>query len=71
MFNTLGNVCPSYETVEIWVSSFKRDKSSVSFSVKEDERSERQISAFTSENVNTVHDLILSDRRISMKQICI
>lgn len=65
MSKTLGEVCPSYATVKNWVASFKRGK----ISVEDDDRPGRPISVSTPENVNAVHDMILSDRRISIKQI--
>ncbi|KAJ3658815.1 hypothetical protein Zmor_010536 [Zophobas morio] len=65
MSKTLGAVCPSYATVKNWVAAFKRGK----VSVKDDDKPERPISLSTPENVDAVHDMILSDPLISIKQI--
>lgn len=65
MINTLHDDSPSYATIKNWVTSFKREK----FSIKDDERPGRPISVTTLENIDTVHDLILSDRRIGLKRI--
>ena len=58
-------VCPSYATVKNWITSFKSRK----VSVEDDDRPGKPISVSTPENVNAVHDRILSDRRISIRQI--
>ena len=65
MFKTLGNLCPSYATVKNWVASFKRGE----FAVEDGKRSGRPISVSTPENIEAVHDMILSDRRIGIKHI--
>ena len=64
MSKTLGEVCP-YTTVKNWVASFKRGKVSVEI----DDRAGRPISGSTPENVDAVHNMILSDRRISIEQL--
>ena len=65
MLNTLGDQCPSYETVKNWTASFKRGK----FSIEDDDRSGRPVSVSVHENIDAVHDMILSDRRIGLKRI--
>ena len=63
--NTLGDQCPSYATVKNWTASFKRGK----FSIEDDDRSGRPVSVSVPENIDAVHDMILSDRRIGLKRI--
>lgn len=65
MLETLGDQCPSYATVKNWIASFKRGK----LSVEDDKRPGRPISVSTPENIDAVHDMILSDRRIGLKHI--
>lgn len=65
MLNTLGDQCPSYATVKNWTASFKRGK----FSIEDDDRSGRPVSVSVPENIDAVHDMILSNRRIGLKQI--
>lgn len=50
----------SYATVKIWIAVFKRGKYS-------DEKHRRPFSVAIPENINAVHDLILSNRRIWIK----
>lgn len=58
MLNTLGDQCPLYATVKNWTASFKRGK----FSIEDDDRSRRPVSVSVPENIDAVHDMILSDR---------
>ena len=63
--DTLGDQCPSYATIKNWVAEFKRGRSDV----KDEHRAGRPISVTTSENIDSVHDMILADRRIGLKRI--
>lgn len=65
MTETLDNQCPSYATIKNWVAEFKRGRSDV----KDEHRSGRPISVTTPENIDSVHDIILQDRRIGLKHI--
>lgn len=65
MSRTLKKTCPSYATVKNWVSSFERGKTSI----QDEPRSGRPISASTQENIEKVHEMILENRRISIRII--
>ena len=65
MSKTLSEVCPSYATVKNWIASFKQGK----VSNEDDDRPGRPISVSTVENVDAVHDMILSYHRISIEQV--
>ena len=65
MLDTLGGQCPSYSTVKKWCANFKRGD----FSSDNGERCGRPVSVSTPEKVDQVHDLILSNRRISLQEI--
>lgn len=65
MLDTLKDHCPSYATVKNWVAEFKRGRTDV----KDEHRVGRPVSVSTFENVDSVHDMILDDRRIGLKYI--
>jgi transposase len=62
---TLGDKCPSYSTVKNWVARCGTGH----FSTKDEERSGRPTQVTIPENVDTIHSMILNDRRISTKKI--
>lgn len=61
----LGNASPSFSTVSFWVSEFKRGRTHTS----DESRSGRPKSATTPEIVDKVHDMVLEDRRIKVREI--
>lgn len=65
MIETLGDQCPSYATIKNWVAEYKRGRSDV----KDEHRPGRPISVTTPENIDSVHDMILENRRIGIKSI--
>lgn len=58
IFYTLSEHCSSYSTVKNWIACFQRSQ----FSLEDEKRSERPISMSTTENIDAVYDMILSDR---------
>ena len=65
MVATLGKDAPSYATVKRWVAAFKRGKESL-----EDEPSSgRPVIVGTPEIVIKVHDMVISDRRVTERYI--
>ena len=56
---------PSYATVKNWVAQFKRGE----FSTRDAPRPGRPKTLTTSEIIDQIHELILEDRRISVKSI--
>jgi histone-lysine N-methyltransferase SETMAR len=65
MLATLEEDCPSLTMVKKWVARFRTGH----FEVTDEPRSGRPVSAATEENTDEIHDLILEDRRISVKKI--
>ena len=65
MTQTLSDKCPSYSTVKKWCANFQRGDFETNYAG----RSERPSTATTPDIVDRVHDLILSDWRISAKTI--
>ena len=65
MVKVIGKECPSYATIKNWVRNFKNGK----FDIDDDSRSGRPIFATSPEMIDKVHDMILQDRRISIKMI--
>lgn len=65
MMQTLADKCPSYSTVKKWCANFQRGD----FETEDAGRSGRPSTVTTPEIVDQVHDLILTDRRISAKTI--
>jgi len=62
---TLGEQAPLYATIKNWVAQFKRGD----FSICDAPRPGRTNTVTTPDNVDQIHDLILEDRRISVKSI--
>ena len=56
---------PSFTAVKFWAAEFKRGRKSLG----DDERSGRPKTATTDENVAMVHQMVLDDRRIKVKEI--
>ena len=55
----------SFETVYNWVNEFKRDRTST----YDEPRLGRQVEAATLEIIEKVHDMILNDRRVKVREI--
>ena len=62
---TLKEHCPSYSTIKFWVSNFKRG----SFGVDDEMRVGRPISMTSDENIEKVYEMIVTDRRVGMKNL--
>jgi len=62
---TLGEHAPLYATVKNWVTQFKRGD----FSTCDAPRPRRHKTVTTSKTIDKIHELILKDRRISVKPI--
>ena len=65
MVATLGGHAPSYATVKKWAKEFKLGREST----EDAPRSGRPKTASTDENINAIHDLVMSDRRITVRKI--
>lgn len=59
------DLAPSMTTVRYWFAEFKRGRTSVF----DEERPGRPIEVTTDEMVNKVHDIVLSDRRVKVREI--
>ncbi|XP_030760794.1 protein GVQW3-like [Sitophilus oryzae] len=60
-----GNSAPSFTTVKFWAAEFKRGRKSLG----DDERSQRPKTATTDDNIAKVHQMVLDDRRIKVREI--
>ncbi|XP_030760797.1 protein GVQW3-like [Sitophilus oryzae] len=60
-----GDSAPSFTTVKFWAAEFKRDRKSLG----DDERSGRPKTATTDDNIAKVHQMVLDDRRIKVREI--
>lgn len=60
-----GTSAPVFATVYNWVNEFKRGRSST----KDEHRSGRPVEVSTPEIIDKIHDLILSDRRIKVREL--
>src|SRR5436190_14865022 len=60
-----GDSAPSIITVKFWAAEFKRGRKSLG----DDERSGRPKTATTDENIAKVHEMVLDDRRIKVREI--
>lgn len=63
--STLGESAPSNATVYNWFAEFKRGRTSTS----DAERSGRPKDASTKENIAKIHDLVLKDRKLKLREI--
>ena len=65
MVATLGKDAPSYATVKRWVAEFKRGRQSL----EDDPRPGRPVTVATPEMVNKIHDIVMTDRRVTERYI--
>ena len=65
MVNVLGESAPSYATVKNWIAEFKRGRTSI----QDEPRSRRPKTATTPEIIAKVHDMVLDDRRVKVREI--
>ena len=65
MVATLGKDAPSYATVKRWVAEFKGSRQSL----EDDPRPGRPVTVATPEMVNKVHDIVMTDRRVTERYI--
>jgi len=60
-----GDSSPSFSTIKKWAAEFKRGRTSL----EDDPREGRPNSATTPEIIEQVHDMLLDDRRMKMREI--
>jgi len=60
-----GDSSPSFSTIKKWAAEFKRGRTSL----QDDPREGRPKSATTPEIVEQVHDMLLDDRRMKVREI--
>ena len=60
-----GDSAPSFITLKFWAAEFKRGPKRLG----DDERSGRPKTATTDENIAKVHQMVLDDRRIKVREI--
>lgn len=60
-----GDSSPSFTTVKFWAAEFKRGRTSLG----DEERSGRPRTATTDENIAQVHQMVLDDRRIKVREL--
>jgi histone-lysine N-methyltransferase SETMAR len=60
-----GDSFPSFSTIKKWAAEFKRGRTSL----EDDPREGRPKSATTPEIIEQVHDMLLGDRRIKVREI--
>jgi transposase len=65
LIKVYGNSAPSFSTIKKWAAEFKRGHTSL----QDDPHDEHPKSATTPEIVQQVHDMILDDRRIKVREI--
>ena len=63
--NVHSTSAPAFATVYNWVNEFKRDRTSTC----DAPRSGRPIEAVTSEIIDKVYDIILTDRRVKVREL--
>ena len=61
----LGDDAPSYATIYRWVAEFKRGREST----EDAHRSGRPVEACTEENVQRVNDMLMTDRRLTVRYV--
>ena len=65
MLLTLADNAPSYSTVKKWVALFKLGRTSID----DDHRSGRPREGVTEETVQIIHQVVMNDRRLTVRQI--
>uniref|UniRef100_A0A672ZDH7 Mos1 transposase HTH domain-containing protein n=1 Tax=Sphaeramia orbicularis TaxID=375764 RepID=A0A672ZDH7_9TELE len=65
MVSTLGKECLAYSTVRKWVAEFKQGRTST----EDDPRSGCPKTSSSDEQVDAIHCMVLSDRRMTVQQI--
>lgn len=60
-----GTSTPSLPTISFWVNEFKRGRSST----EDEPRSGRPLTATSEEVVDKIHDLVLADRRLKVREL--
>ena len=60
-----GDSSPSFPTIKKWAAEFKRGRTSL----EDDPREGRPKSATTPEIIEQVHDMVLDDRRVKVREI--
>ena len=65
MVATLGKDAPSFATVKRWVMEFKPGRQSL----EDDPHPGRPVTVVTLEMVNIVHDIVMTDRRVTERYI--
>lgn len=63
--STLADSSPSYSTVKKWTAEFKRGRTSTN----DDERCGRPKSVTTEEMIERIHNAVLNDRRIKVREL--
>ena len=57
--------CPSYATIKRWSAEFRRGRKSL----EDDPRSGRPVTSTTSETIEAVENIVMEDRRVTIRQI--
>ncbi|XP_018309484.1 putative uncharacterized protein FLJ37770 [Mycetomoellerius zeteki] len=60
-----GDSVPSFATVKKWVAEFKRGRTNLA----DDERSGWPTTAITTDNIEEIHQMIMDNRRIKVREI--
>jgi histone-lysine N-methyltransferase SETMAR len=60
-----GDSSPSFSTIKKWAAEFKRGRTSL----EDEPREGRPKSAITPEIIEQVHDMVLDDRRMKVREI--
>ena len=60
-----GTSAAVFATVYNWANEFKRSRTSI----KDEHRSGRPVKVTTPEIIDKIHDIVLSDRRIKLREI--
>jgi histone-lysine N-methyltransferase SETMAR len=63
--NVYGDSSPSFSTIKKWAAEFKRGRTTL----EDDPREGRPKSATTPEIIEPVHDMLLDDRRMKVREI--
>ncbi|XP_055918683.1 protein GVQW3-like [Eupeodes corollae] len=65
MDSTLGTYCPSYSTINQWVSEFKKGRLSTS----DEPHSGRPVEVTTPDMIEKIHQIVLEDHRLKVHEI--